>query len=328
MTHIILCKIKQGRSLRVPQTLCSRKAITSGNFSNSPFSLQTCPLTGQHPEREGRGGIITDSKRGSKEQTSLRWQRPLRTCVIQMLTPANYRVGNRKVGWEWRGGQPAPSCLFLLSAHYEIVLSGLTDIPNSPTSTPAFMFSGRCPQRASPPPCAVPAPSPLPSRRVGRGQVGPRKVIKGTALVPMPPDVWGTYPHSLLIDHFNNFLQEIAKGSHYPKKGAGMTVHMKPRCSPPRGAGWGQGRCFLGHLTRVLFLKFPFPPLFVDPNCSHAHEMRPWTSSPRPRGRGGLFLIACVLPSPQVSRAGGPIPTYASRTILIEGSSAQLTTYV
>ena len=100
-----------------PQTLCSRKAINSGDFSNSPFSLQTCPLTGQHPEREGRGGVITDSKRGSKEQTSPRWQRLLRTCVIHMSTPANYRVGNRKVGWEWRGGQPAPSCLFLLSAH-------------------------------------------------------------------------------------------------------------------------------------------------------------------------------------------------------------------
>ena len=86
------------------------------------------------------------------------------------------------------------------------------------------------------------------------------------------------------------------KGKSLSKKGGGDDRHMKPRCSPLRGAGWGQGRCFLGHLTRVLFLKFPFPPLFVDPNCSHAHEMRPWTSSP-PASGSGRALPNCLCPA-------------------------------
>lgn len=36
-----------------PQTLHSKQMINSGNFSDSPFSLQTCPLAGPHPERRG-----------------------------------------------------------------------------------------------------------------------------------------------------------------------------------------------------------------------------------------------------------------------------------
>lgn len=36
-----------------PQPLRSKQMINSGNFSDSPFSLQTCPLTGPHPETEG-----------------------------------------------------------------------------------------------------------------------------------------------------------------------------------------------------------------------------------------------------------------------------------
>lgn len=70
------------------------------------------------------------------------------------------------------------------------------------------------------------------------------------------------------------------KGKSLSKNGEEMSAHVKPRCNVR--AGWGQGQGFLGHLTRVLFLKFPFPQLFVDPNCSHAHEMQPWTSSCRP----------------------------------------------
>lgn len=36
-----------------PQTPHSKQMINTGNFSDSPLSLQTCPLTGPHPETEG-----------------------------------------------------------------------------------------------------------------------------------------------------------------------------------------------------------------------------------------------------------------------------------
>lgn len=96
-------------------------------------------------------------------------------------------------------------------------------------------------------------------------------------------------------------------------------------------AGWGQGRSFLGHLTRVLFLKFPFPQLFVDPNCSMPMRCSPGLPlAGQLRVGGGVGAPSnCLCPAfPQVSRAGGrPIPI-CFRTILIEDSSAQLTTYV
>ena len=50
------CHSVQNKTNKVPkgpQTLHSEQMINSGNFSDSPFSLQTCPLTGPHPERRG-----------------------------------------------------------------------------------------------------------------------------------------------------------------------------------------------------------------------------------------------------------------------------------
>lgn len=47
---------KTGKFPEGPYVLRSAKAVNSENFSNSPFSsLQTRPLTEQHPEREGTG---------------------------------------------------------------------------------------------------------------------------------------------------------------------------------------------------------------------------------------------------------------------------------
>lgn len=185
---------KARRIHEVPPRLQSRKTINSGDFSNSLFSRQTCPHTGQPPEGEkGKGDIITDLKRGSKEPTCPSRQRPLKTCVIQTSTPANYGVGNMKVRGEGQGGQQPPAP-FLSCAHYEIFLSGLVD--NILRAPPAFMLDGSCPQRASLPSPAVPALSPPPSRREGSGRGGPAKSLEdgggllGTQ-VPRPPVVGG-----------------------------------------------------------------------------------------------------------------------------------------
>lgn len=54
-----------------------------------------------------------------------------------------------------------------------------------------------------------------------------------------------------LEDHFSNFLQEIAEGSHYPEKRGGMTIHVKPRCCPRAGQAGGQGQVFTGSFNQV-----------------------------------------------------------------------------
>lgn len=94
-----------------------------------------------------------------------------------------------------------------------------------------------------------------------------------------------------------------------------------PHPTPAQGRlGVGVGAVFTRSFNQVpIFQSFLFRDYLLTLIVAMPMRCGPeFPPAAQPWGQGGLPLIACVLPFPS-GLQGRPIPTYASRTILIEG---------